>query len=785
MEPPAKRMRIWQSVEVDEENAEYIKAKQKQQQKFKGRLESIFEKYGNMHESMSDEIDMATNRVVVDRGHLRRLKRQVGRKETMLLDTLGLAVGKESRNEGEEEDDEDSEDSEDELAPTQPVKSKETEPGLDGQQTSIPDAQSLRSDNIPSVPQHSNTPATSTPQFNTMQSPNTPNPNPTPNLLPLVQFPQTPAGQQAQATFYMTLTQGIGEVIQKAMAQSGLLPPNFSTPFASAAPPPTTPMITTDDKIAPATDPKWFFPPLSAVPRQDPVAQSSPLAAHVAAPAAGQADQPVVTSLPREHEGGLLAESTPMVEEATLSISHARLQESSPTAHRRTSPRVEIQRRRIRATRKYHFTPEDDAYISRRKMVDHSSWVAIKESQAKWKDWPASAISRRWALIKDQNLHLQTPVVACSINDVHDTETELVEQVEAPVMQSHHLPTPSSSEHEDGHMEATEPTQAFKGFPSSAYYDDDERELLSLAGSDAEGEEEEEREQEGEGEGEDHEIPCDEQMPDSLSEDSIIPSIETPTMIDEDDLQRDLLESLAMHDATITPPPQPSIQIKPEPTSPSTLTTQPEPALTRRSETIPDTPTANDDTNDSTPHQPPTTTTTTTAPPLTCQICNRTFKNPQTLTRHLSNPRNTHTHPAPPPLRKRSISIDLISSSITTTALKNNNDEDDDLLSPTTPRIKRESSTSDSPSFFVSVFQTPRVGEGKRRRRKSSGCGTSGMLSVERSERRAQVKQVKQWWKGTPVVSGKGGRRSLGGLVSGRKRGWVEESEEERDELCF
>lgn len=784
MEPPAKRIRIWQSIEVDEENAEYIKAKQRQQQKFKGRLESIFEKYGNMHESMSDEIDMVTNRVVVDRGHLRRLKRQVGRKETMLLDTLGLAVGKESRYEGEEEDeDEDLQDSEDELAPTQPVKSKDKEPELDGQQTRIPDAQSPRSDNTPSVPQHLTTPATSIPQFNAMQPPNTPNPNPTPSLLPLVQFPQTPAGQQAQATFYMTLTQGIGEVIQKAMAQSGLLPPNFSTPFASAALPPTTPMITTTDKIAPATDPKWFFPPLSAAPKQDPVAQSSPLPARRAAPLAEQADQPVVTSLPREHEGELLAESTPLVEEAAPSISHARLQESSPTTHRRTSPRVEVQRRRIRATRKYHFTPEDDTYISRRKMVDHSSWVAIKESQAKWKDWPASAISRRWALIKDQNLHLQSPVIACSNNDVHDTENELDEQVEASVTQSHHLPTPSSSEHEDGHREAAEPTQAFKGFSSSAYYDDDERELLSLAGSDAEeeGEGDEEvvvvEEEEEEGEGEDHEITCDEQMPDVLPDDSIIPSIETTTMIDEDDLQRDLLESLAMHDATITPPRQTSIQIKPEPISPSTLT--------RRSETIPDTPTANDDTNNSTPHQSPTTTTTTS--PLLCQICNRTFKTPQTLARHLSNPRNTHTHPAPPPpppppSHKRSISLDLISSPTTTTTIPNN--DDNDLLPPTTPHIKREPSTTASPSFFVSAFQTPRAAAERR----NSKAG-SGVWSTSRVERRAHVKQLKRGWKGvggSPVVSSgsRGKRKSLGELMGGRKRGWGEESEE-RDELCF
>ena len=105
------------------------------------------------------------------------------------------------------------------------------------------------------------------------------------------------------------------------------------------------------------------------------------------------------------------------------------------------------------------------------------------------------------------------------------------------------------------------------------------------------------------------------------------------------------------------------------------------------------------------------------------------------------------------------------------------------------PRIKREPSTADSPSFFVSAFQTPKAGE-----RRNSSCGGSGAWSTSRIERRAHVKQLKQCWKGgvgTPIVSGKGGsRRSLGGLAGARKRRWVEESEEseeseERDELCF
>ena len=47
---------------------DYIKEKQKNHQKLKGRFESIFKKFSNMNESQSDEINVETNKVVVDRG---------------------------------------------------------------------------------------------------------------------------------------------------------------------------------------------------------------------------------------------------------------------------------------------------------------------------------------------------------------------------------------------------------------------------------------------------------------------------------------------------------------------------------------------------------------------------------------------------------------------------------------------------------------------------------------------------------------------------------------------
>src|SRR4051812_13767308 len=64
MKPPA---------EVDENNPEYIRKKREAEAHLRNQFESIFAKYENMPESMSDEIDMVTGAVVVDRGHLRSI----------------------------------------------------------------------------------------------------------------------------------------------------------------------------------------------------------------------------------------------------------------------------------------------------------------------------------------------------------------------------------------------------------------------------------------------------------------------------------------------------------------------------------------------------------------------------------------------------------------------------------------------------------------------------------------------------------------------------------------
>jgi hypothetical protein len=260
MEPPAKRLRILQSVEVDETNPDYVEAKQKQQQKFKGRLESIFAKFEGMHESMSDEIDFVTNKIVVDRGHLRRLDRQEKRQPGSILNDF-LGAGPAHDDAPEESG---SEDSEDELAPTQAPKAI--------RDTSSPLPHDAHPDVLPPHPI-----ASVVPQTPAQQGPNTPNPSA--NLLQLVQFPQTPQGQQAQTTFYATLQQTINQAVQQAVAPffSNMLlgTPAAQRPLVTPFTLPTTP-ATTADAIAPATDPKWYFPPMHTVEPTDHTAQSSP-----------------------------------------------------------------------------------------------------------------------------------------------------------------------------------------------------------------------------------------------------------------------------------------------------------------------------------------------------------------------------------------------------------------------------------------------------------------------------------------------------------------------------
>lgn len=709
MEPPAKRLRILQSVEVDEEDAEYINAQQKQQKKFKGRLESIFAKYESMHESMSDVIDMKENKVVVDRGHLRRLERQSHRKETTILfDTLGIAAGHES--EGPSEDDEDREESEDELAPTQRPKSSSgvVKPGREIQQTDA------RTDVGPSIAH-----TLATPQ----QLP--PTPGPAANLLELVQFPQTPAGQQAQTTFYATLAQTISQAVQQAVAPllSSILPNtlSLSLPLAHALPP-TTP-LTAADIVAPATDPKWFFPPLPVESSIGEFALSSPVPtlANIGASIAASKR----TSSTDIHSSVV---NNASIQPRQITEMDSRSVEPEAKDPATISPQPRSRRAGFKQVgaappRKYQFTEDDDIYISNMKILHQQPMSTIRDSRAEWKTWPLPAFYRHWAQLKGRNLHLEA--VSSTLQDLDAPQDD--EQHSARGL--HHLPTPSSLGNEElaeDSVGSSQPRESVGLSSSAHHFDDDERELLSLADSDHEAEV--------------TVVSSDEESHYFAAEDVILQSIETADFIGEDTLQQDLLDGSPMQeDFPIKAFSQEEVDTKPAvPTSTRKRKRRPVPP---RHEAVHDSEaTADDGLEDSTTSTPKTPNA-----PFTCTTCHKRFKTAQTLSRHHAFPPTSHTA-----LPRKSPSPDL--------------------NHPSTPRIKRESSSPLPTAFLFStpapapVVHTPSS--------LTAALQSSGTKAAAKLDRKAYLKLVKQSW---------AKRRRVG------KRAWEGEGEgegESEDELA-
>lgn len=754
MEPPAKRLRILQSVEVDETNPDYIEAKQKQQQRFKGRLESLFAKYEGMHESMSDEIDFRTNKVVVDRGHLRRVQRQMGRKETTLLNSF-LETGP-AQDDTSEKEDEGGTESEDELAPTQMPK-RVTD--------SIKDPEKAAHSSEQHGAQPTTSPSHTAPvglvQGNVLQVPNTP--NSAANLLQHVQFPQTPLGQQAQAAFYANLNQTIARAVQQAVAP--LLSSVFqTTPTAHIPQAPLfsvpSPHIPETDNVRPATDPKWYFPPMA-------IAKDAQQMEH-------QRSSPPVIREPAQNHS---AHSEISKEKATSSVTQASFttvspgimnkgEASSPLILRRRSPKVEIrrnldtrknkckptttsrtrpkgaqydlvQRRELESSQRqqesveispssqslptlnddtntslelnppivatsgaklktmkgsrprYHFTQEDDIYISKERELHNLSWPEIKSSKKKWSAWPLSTFYNRWKKhLKGKQLYLLTDTVRVSSSSRTPVEHEdhffSSKEIPETSSASHHLPTPSSLGQDDNHTERIM-------IPSSSHFDDDELELLSLAGADVSPEP--------------PTLSYEEDEAAYPTPDDILPSIEGAEFRTEDELQ---LEMLKTEDSDYEEP-------LPPPVLPSTI---PE---TQESVVAVSSPAQKSKTN--------------------------------------AKPRHILTY--------RAVS---------------DSDDDIDLVgndAPATPRIKRESLTPQASKFLCSspAFKTPGSAP------QFAGIVSSGAQSTGKLDRKAYLREVKQSWaKGkTPRQTQK--RRSLNVLPTARKRAWAEVGDSE-DELA-
>ncbi|KAH7408246.1 hypothetical protein DE146DRAFT_645684 [Phaeosphaeria sp. MPI-PUGE-AT-0046c] len=570
MEPPPKRLRLLQSsVEVDESSPAYIAAQQKQQERFKGTLESIFAKYGSMHESQSDEIDLKGN-IIVNRGHLRRAARHGTLNSSTLLDSVfgGDVSGIQDTSDSEG----DKEDSEDELAPTQPIKPSSAQKQTDSNRT---------------APSHGaqSSPATSTPfQAQTPKPSSVPaaqivpyTPDPAANLLQHVHFPQTPAGQQAQSSFYTALTQTINQAVQQAVAPlfSSILPFTSTPqlPSTNVLPPPITPANVVDTVTA-ARDPKWFFPPLPEQTHEKVTTRSQSKSRLVSSSpvldAARQQDQLLQEDDVVQGRSGINFPEQSTVSVAALVRSQEPFDTESRKPARRSSPRVEIQNSGSRRTRrKYAFSEEEEIYITKRKALHGRTWEDIRNSKKKWEDWPTRVFQtryeRRW---KHQQLHLKdTPELQ---------ECESVQgapEVECNAVPSCHLPTPSSLEQEDSHVHVEDAVVSTKEhvFSSSTHFDDDERDLLSLAGDDLANEQ----------------LQCESAAEDAFFPDTdeiVLPSVEMTGFADEDALQQGLLEGSPPEEAsTMT-----TIKIKEEPTFSSPITKRKRRRMNLPCQAIPD-----------------------------------------------------------------------------------------------------------------------------------------------------------------------------------------------------
>ena len=537
MDPPAKRLRILQSVEVDETNPEYIEAKQKQQQKFKSRLERIFDKYGNMHESMSDEIDFKTGKVVVDRGHIRRVQRQMQRKGPSLVDNLlepTLAQAEDSEEEEEQVE------SEDELAPTQTARKERTiedkeraaQPSWQQSTPVIAETPRMVSSTLPQRAQIPNTPSQATDLYQQIQ--------------------QTPLDQQTQAALVANLNQI--QAAQQALASLLSIlqsTPNGQTPLATntAIPPQTS----VNDTVRPAADPKWYFPPISAVkevlptqlqrsspPPVDQVPQqvecpyvpSSPPVPRRKSPKVRIQKRPSTTSSKQNSQSRQKIKETPSSLHTPAVLSSLNVETDTVSTDTPTR-----KAKRIRSTREYVFTEEDCVYIRKMTEVNKMTLKDVKESKAQWSDWPLSMFYSRWqAHRKERKLHLKKRSRTDATADQKapsppEHEEHFFSSIEIPETSSaeHRLPTPNSLAQDSARLDRAV-------ILSSSHFDDDELDLLSLAGDALSI----------------HSSAGDEDYP---TPDEPLPSIEGAEFRNEDDLQFEMLKAEQSPTPAPNPPP--------------------------------------------------------------------------------------------------------------------------------------------------------------------------------------------------------------------------------------
>jgi len=482
MEPPAKRLRILKSIEVDDTNPDYIAAKEKQRAKLKGRFESLYAKYEALPEAMTDEINIRTGEIVVDRGHMRKLNREYiqrqgkrGKGSGELLDDLFRDEPEDAGNDDESTE----EDVRDELAPSQSPQPRDRKQAalklaalstLDaGALHTSPKHHTVRAD-IPTPFTPAGSALTSGAQalVPIVSSPAT-------NWMQMVQFPQTPAGQLAQSAFMQQIQhavqQAITPILSNMLANAPISAPQYTK---------TTPFVPTaiDDQAASATLAMLRSPPHPESP-DTPVANlSSPL----------RRDRP---------DAPIAIPSSPLPARA-----------SSPRSKRFFAKGVYINTHQSRGS--LPSAPSSHAAADSGHSQAHAT--ELKTSQS-WVDDSQDNITNS-IILKRNGRKRRVPAsgiaeVTGAEAEVHTLTTKTKSRQPHPrkvkeqtrkfptseilktssTIRSHHLPTPDSLEHDEMKDAVEQPptflTDDYESLiASGGHFDDDDRDLLSIAGDD-------------------------------------------------------------------------------------------------------------------------------------------------------------------------------------------------------------------------------------------------------------------------------------------------------------
>ncbi|KAJ4287959.1 hypothetical protein N0V90_011974 [Kalmusia sp. IMI 367209] len=783
MEPPAKRLRILKSVEVDETNPQYVAEKENQRVWLKSKFESIFAKYEGIPEAMSDEIDMRGNgQIAVDRGHMKKLdkeyRKRLGRRravqpdDTQLLDDLFA-----DQNEMDLDDTELEEDDKDELAPSEspkPRKRKYVEPSS---------ASAQNHQIITAIQPITNAPTNATSQATLPASA-----NPAANLVQMIPFPQTPAGQQAQTAFVAQTAQVIQ---QAAMSIFSNFLSNLPSQQLNLLETPVTP-VAKFTEIAPATAPGLHSrPPISQVPAVDERSNSihctwsepkkirRAFAKGVFIRSAGRDHSH--TEIPKTLEINM-AQSVDNIERTSVSIiDNQGVGVGKSAIKSRTKRPQQATRRSL-----YNFTAEDDQYIIESKVSHQRTWDEIISSRTKWTGWPKHPFHRRWQkhlrekaskLVAVKAMHPIVTAVDSDLNVKTSDHSSLKEpQVQDAHISSsptvaHHLPTPSSLEYHEGkehdeevYNNACEDIEDI--IASGDHFDADDRDLLSLAGTDqAMGDALEDAVTE---EGT-LELDVIQSTPEPNH--AIMQSVEAETpwkkpsddentlRVSVSDETRTVIEAnkYAAHDQTSPEDKTSVIALSPLKKSGQKLTSKLQPI---KYQIDPE----SEDNLDFIEIESPMT-----KNKYQCTICKQSFGTETVLLRHQKEPHPKEVHVRP---REQ-----ILETSPLPTA-----SEDDELLAPATPHVKRESLTPPRNLLLTTpALKTPMSAS------QSMMGHSSGANSASKS-RSAFLKKVKKSWaasaqKSMPGSKSAAKRRSLN--LGPRKRAWDNFCDGSEDELAF